>query len=230
VLAARQGLQRPPVPASKLPFLGHAIGYKKDPPGYLQEQRDALGTCFQLDLAGLPTTVVMSRFEMAQVANASSDTLSSVAAVADFGFRETLGPLNVHAGTVLKACGSRLTDGLRDSVLAALQEFGESGALRDAMFTLRRVTLHATVLHLIGKPILDEYCQDRDFLSDFMIFQDHVEDATAKGVVLPEWIATRFIWRPVRLERARIVARLQHALEVVGSGEKLGLWLNSCPF
>lgn len=169
---------------------------------------------------------------MAQVANASSEVLSSVAAVADFGFRETLGSLNVHGGTeihrfVLKACGSRLTDGLQEAVREALLcEFNNPGEQCDAMHSLRRVTLHATVLHMLGKQVLNEYSKSRDFLSDFMCFQDLVEDATAKGVVLPEWIATWFVWRPVRLERAKIVARLQRALEVTRGGEQ-GWWLNS---
>jgi len=220
-----------------LPVLGNALAYKADPAGFLQRQRNELGTTFSLNLAGLRMAVVAGRHEMVQVATAGEAVLSAQAATADFGFGETLGEFNVYFGTdlhkvVLKStglaelgsetCSTELAAAIATAVDAALPlgQDGSHGSLRDMLDTMRRAMLHTVVLHLLGSGVLAAFNgppgrHSRDLLSEFMVFQDRVEDATTKGVALPSWLSRPLIWWPVRLRRWRLRRRLAEAVAAV---------------
>mmetsp|Transcript_129559 Transcript_129559/g.415387 ORF Transcript_129559/g.415387 Transcript_129559/m.415387 type:complete len:355 (-) Transcript_129559:631-1695(-) len=234
---ARRGAEEPPMAVPSLPVLGNALAYKADPAGFLQRQRNELGTTFSLNLAGLRMAVVAGRHEMVQVATAGEAVLSAQAATADFGFGETLGEFNVYFGTdlhkvVLKStglaelgsetCSTELAAAIATAVDAALPlgQDGSHGSLRDMLDTMRRAMLHTVVLHLLGSGVLAAFNgppgrHSRDLLSEFMVFQDRVEDATTKGVALPSWLSRPLIWWPVRLRRWRLRRRLAEAVAAV---------------
>jgi hypothetical protein len=83
--------QQPPQAQPCLPFLGNALHYKDHPDEFLSKQAALLGEVFTVNLAGLKTTILSSKATMKQFALTSERILSSRAAVADFGFRYTLG-------------------------------------------------------------------------------------------------------------------------------------------
>ena len=56
------------------------------------------------------------------------------------------------------------------------------------------------------------------FLSDFMAFQDWLEEATAKGATMPKVGSRNFIWGPVASERERMTRKLAGELEHGGEG------------
>ncbi|CAE8667293.1 unnamed protein product [Polarella glacialis] len=237
---------RPPQAQPSLPLLGNALAYKADPVGFLERQRRELGTCFRLNMAGLPLTVVAGRHDMAQVANAGEAILSAQSATADFGFAETLGSLNVYFGTelqhmVLKQTGlgnqssekARQSDKLLELAVAKAVRTalpGQAGRISDAVAMMRRLSLHAVMLHLVGESVLLACdAAGGDFLAEFMTFQDHVEDATAKGVTMPAWFSRLFIWRPVRQERERLQVSLGRAIAAVWASDEpsQALWLEA---
>ena len=55
---AAAGPPPPWAPGTRLPLLGHALAYKRDPPGFLRRARAAVGPVFKINLAGLVTTIV----------------------------------------------------------------------------------------------------------------------------------------------------------------------------
>mmetsp|Transcript_17016 Transcript_17016/g.34787 ORF Transcript_17016/g.34787 Transcript_17016/m.34787 type:complete len:439 (-) Transcript_17016:133-1449(-) len=197
-------------------------------------------------------TVVSAQQEMLKIANASESVLSAQEATADFGFAETLGHFNVYFGTDLhrfvlrgrtfasswdsdsRRASAEASDPLRravsDAVGAALPCPPEQcGRVADAMTTFRRIMLHTVVLHLVGDSVLRAYnACGGDFLADFMAYQDRVEDATARGVALPAAISRRFVWRPVRRERERLVRVLGGAISSASvAREGVGVWLEA---
>lgn len=64
-----------------------------------------------------------------------------------------------------------------------------------------------------------------ELLEEFFRFQDAVEDATAKAVVLPPFLAYWLHLRPVARMRAKIVAKLARCVEQQWAGEQpAGIW------
>ena len=88
----------PPHAGPCLPLLGNALHFRADPPGFLLAQVAALGPVFTLNLAGFRTTLVCEAAALRAFAAAPASVLSVQQAVADFGFRHTLGELNVYHG------------------------------------------------------------------------------------------------------------------------------------
>jgi cytochrome P450 len=235
-----------------IPILGHALSYRQDPSGFLLRTSQTVGSMFQLNLAGKHMIVVAGPDAQRQVAMAPERILSARQAVADIGFEETLGTLNVHQGTdlhkgIVKGVWQRNPAeqflGWRTALQKALQLeiFGtvDGDAVGDRTTTnvelfqlVRRVVLRATVDRMIGPKFLDG-TQDDVFLKEFMAFQDQLEDVTAKAVVLPRWFALPALLWPVRKQRetlqGRIVERLNGILltdtDGEGSTTTQGFWL-----
>ena len=91
--------------------------------------------------------------------------------------------------------------------------------------------LMATVAILMNYAMPAGEEKDRALISEFMEFQDWLEDATAKGATMPKFISRNFIWGPVRSERERITARLavaiQRAVDARSGPGKIGPWLRA---
>jgi hypothetical protein len=93
--------------------LGHALWYQRDPVGYLQHCTKTLGPIFRLNMAGKKMSGIGEGGEggkrnsqdgvsiLKQLATMPESILSARQAVADIGFEQTLGWLNVHEGTLL---------------------------------------------------------------------------------------------------------------------------------
>ena len=69
---------------------------------------------------------------------------------------------------------------------------------------LRRCMLRVSLNGLLGSCILDDYA----FVSELMEFQDQVEDATAKGAVLPRFVSVPLVLSPVQRIRKRLESNL----------------------
>ena len=91
--------EEPPLASPSVPVLGNALHYKAAPCEYIRRQAKIFGGVFQMNLAGFRTTLVADKVALKQFALATEKVLSARDAVADFGFRETLGELNVFVGT-----------------------------------------------------------------------------------------------------------------------------------
>mmetsp|Transcript_8502 Transcript_8502/g.27785 ORF Transcript_8502/g.27785 Transcript_8502/m.27785 type:complete len:385 (-) Transcript_8502:27-1181(-) len=103
----------------------------------------------------------------------------------------------------------------------AVEVAGEEGVF-DAIPALRRIMLRATISWLLGGEVISTY---PGLLSDYIDFQDALEEATAAAVALPGYIAKLVATGPVARKRATIVERLagciQKLWEEPGSA---GLW------
>eukprot|EP00971_Amphidinium_carterae_P158406 3140363-Amphidinium_carterae.1 len=105
-----------------------------------------------------------------------------------------MGTLNVNFGTDLhrwflksEALKKELQAGAPElrhaakKALAAQFPNGSEGQVPDFIAVMRSITLHAVVVHLLGEEVLKAYnASGGDLVKDYMRFQDHVEDATAK--------------------------------------------------
>jgi hypothetical protein len=88
-----------PLAQPHIPLLGNALAYKDHPDKFLCLQAKQLGPIFRINLAGMETYVLSSRATLKQFALAPDNVLSSMSAVADFGFKYTLGERNVFEGS-----------------------------------------------------------------------------------------------------------------------------------
>jgi hypothetical protein len=178
----------------------------------------------------------------------SERVLSSNAAVADFGFKYTLGDRNVFSGTdvhkkIIKQKYSKkadleetcqlywkyLNDSMRDEVAC---DTGIEVIVEDFFVTVRRVILRTIAYEMIGGPVVDMYnsINDADFISDFMVFQDLVEDCTAKAAVCPAWLSSVMFLKDCEKKRLTIASKLAVAISRALDGNdsdttSLGKWL-----
>ena len=206
------------------PFIGHALAYKKNPAAFLIRQAQTVGSVFRINLAGRRMVVLTcggaSESEMQQVKTAMDlpeRQLSARDAVADIGFEYTLGRANVYEGTdfhkrLIKQYLNRadttvplLFSALQDAYRLEVDEHvGKDGVNRllvhDFLGLVRRCTIRAVVSVFLGSSMLRS-SQD-DFLDNFMLLQDAIEEATAAAAVLPKFLSLPLILRPV--ERSRI--------------------------
>lgn len=185
-----------------------------------------------------------------EVATASESILSARRAVAEIGFNETLGSLNVYFGTDLHKRWIKETygawwarqphdapSGLRDEIRPLWRSLDRSlereraASLRAAdLFGLARATvLRCQVERLLGAPVL-EAAGDAAFISAFMSFQDRIEDATAKAAVLPRTLSLPLVLWPVARMRRKLTRRLAAAIACAERGADpatLGSWLRA---
>ena len=211
-----------------IPLLGHALAYKRDPAGFITEQRKLVGDVFRLNLAGKRMIVVAGGAENVKaVAFASERRFSARAAVRDVGFGELLGERNVDAGTDFHARVLRrwrLDDAEIAELAVALDE-GLDAELTgkevpDLLAAIRGAVLRAVLSRLIGGGILEH--GGSELVDSIVEFQDGVEEATAAAAVLPRWLALPLILWPAARRRRRLETRIAAALEG-GDGER-GPW------
>ena len=174
-----------------MPLLGHALAYKRDPAGFITEQRKLVGDVFRLNLAGKRMIVVAGGAENVKaVAFASERRFSARAAVRDVGFGELLGERNVDAGTDFHARVLRRWR-LDDAEIAELAKSLEAGLdaelkgkeVPDLLAAIRGAVLRAVLSRLIGGGILER--GGAELVESIVEFQDGVEEATAAAAVLP---------------------------------------------
>ena len=211
-----------------IPLLGHALAYKRDPAGFITEQRKLVGDVFRLNLAGKRMIVVAGGAENVKaVAFASERRFSARAAVRDVGFGELLGERNVDAGTDFHARVLRrwrLDDAEIAELAVALDE-GLDAELTgkevpDLLAAIRGAVLRAVLSRLIGGGILEH--GGSELVDSIVEFQDGVEEATAAAAVLPRWLALPLILWPAARRRRRLEKRISAALE--GGDGARGPW------
>ena len=238
------GLARPPVAPGAVPILGHALAYKDDPAAFLVATCESVGPIFSINLAGKRMIVVgPSITATKQVALAPESQLSARQAVADIGFNETLGPLNVFRGTdmhkrwIKDAYGG--PGGLEEEIEPLWHSLGRSlkeeiyfnfgtcsenlgdadTAVADLFGLVRACVLRCQIERLLGVPILIAAGNENGaparmgFVKSFMEFQDAIENATAMAAVLPRALALPLVLWPVARRRRRLVARLAQAID-----------------
>ena len=190
----------------------------------------------------------MCQYWLIQLAFTPERVLSSNAAVSDFGFRYTLGDRNVFKGTdvhkrAIKQQYSKpghleetaqlywkfLKDALEKEVPCDVHQ---AVLVEDFFVTARRIILRTITYEMIGKNVVDKYdtINNTDFISDFMIFQDLVEDCTAKAAVCPTWLASVLFLKDCERRRLLIVSRLSDAMNRIfdgGDEASVGKWLQS---
>ncbi|CAK0905005.1 unnamed protein product [Prorocentrum cordatum] len=226
----------------EMPLLGHAMMYRRDPVGFLRRQLAATeGQVVTLNLAGLETVVIADQVAARQFATAPAAKLSIRAAVNEFGFGVGLGVLNVCLGTgvhvhALKSqlypkLNARGVAGLSAATKAAVAQYMPmpprgTAASCDWVPTMRRVFLHVSMTLFAGPAVLAE--AGPDFIERYIAFQDQLEDAIAKGVVLPRWLAESAVLGPVARVRSELVEALCPAVEAewarAGEADCPGMW------
>ena len=243
----RRREHQPPSAGGWLPLVGHALWYKRDPAAFVTEACKAVGPCFSLDLAGKRMVVVAafgndSRAAVRQVAFATESQLSSRQAIADVGFLQMLGRLNVEVGPdihkrlVKEAYGSAPKLAVELPQLygaigrAIASQIPADGLVGDLFGLMRLTMLRASIERMLGRAVAA--AAGEAFVASFMAFQDMVEATTAKAAVLPRTISLPlFLW-PTQRRRRAVCAQLCAAIEAAlaqtskPAGEGLGPWGN----
>jgi cytochrome P450 len=233
-----------PTAPGSIPVIGHALLYKQDPPGFLNEACEKVGPIFRINLAGKHMILIGRDCPaLRQVAGSTESICSARDAVAAIGFGETLGYRSVLLGAdihkqILKSILyepskyqaeiPKLYQAVERAFVAELSLFQDDGDViyvADFLQLVRRVIMRATVERMVGSTFLEQ--GGPQFVTDFSEFQDALEDATAKATVLPRWIALPACLWPVMKRRltlqTKIVAILQHVFQ--NKESVLGLWL-----
>lgn len=220
-----------------IPVLGHALKYRQDPGKFLVESSKQVGEIFQINLAGKHMIVACGARMQRMVASAPESILSARHAIADIGFEQTLGYLNVHKGTDLHKAvvkglwhvhASQHVAQFIMSIETAMQKETEqsSGKKVDFMKLIRRVLLRTTIDRFIGCFFLEDW--SFDFINSFMKFQDDLEDVTAKSVVIPRAVALPlFLW-PLERRRLALQKTISKRLQETAAAHKesWGFWLS----
>lgn len=234
-------------------MIGHALAYKTNPASFLLRQVHAVGSIFRINLAGRRMVVLCGGAsddgEMQQVKVAMTlpeRQLSARDAVADIGFEYTLGRANVYEGTdfhkrLIKdhlnkadATIPLLFTALKDAYRLEIDKHIDKDAqgddddsklmVKDLFALVRRCTIRAVVSVFLGSSLLEA---SDGFLDDFMILQDDIEEATAAAAVLPKFMSSPLILRPV--EKSRIEFQKDIAQRIVDAWKKpekqQGPWL-----
>ncbi|CAJ1935269.1 unnamed protein product [Cylindrotheca closterium] len=228
----------------RIPLLGHALKYKKDPGRFLLDSSAAVGDIFKINLAGKRMVVACGPRTQRIIATAPESVFSARQAVADVGFEQMLGPLNVHKGTdlhkgIVKGMWHDDADAhvrlLIQSIRQALQvESTESKRIQpdakkynaDFMKFIRRVLLRTTIDRFIGSFFLDSW-ENFDFIDVFMKFQDDLEDVTAKSVILPRFLSLPLLLWPLARRRQKLQITIAERLKKTKPDAKdCGFWLN----
>lgn len=218
-----------------IPILGHALEYKKNPPKFLAKQDAKVGPVFRVNLAGRQMIIIgNSPKAMKQVATLPSSIMSSELAVADIGFEQTLGKLNVFKGTnwhkaIIKEeiisgdkFSNYFTPLIRSSLASSLEKElmpmsrlckneGEKIEIADLFLFVRRSVTRVVLLDMIGLKMDDE--TEENILSELMNLQDDIEDSTAKAAVMNKRIAKLLILKPVQRKRERLENKLSKIVE-----------------
>jgi cytochrome P450 len=219
-----------------VPLLGNALQYKDDPTGCIRDQeKRTRSKVFRLNLAGRKMVIVGSCPEtMKHVATQPESVLSSCRAVAEIGFEYTLGHFNVYKGTawhkaILKnyVMGDKFQTVFLPRMFEALcSAVREETKLLDKdkdplldfvsgmdFFAFsRRCVLRATLDEFLSPLLL---LKDPQLLEAFMIFQDMVEDTTAKAAVLPRFVSLPSCLWPTEKARKVLQQRISKLLQSI---------------
>jgi cytochrome P450 len=217
----------------KLLIIGHALAYRKDPAGFMLRACQKVGGIFQLNLAGKHMFIVADTEAQKLVSKAPERILSARQAVADIGFNETLGKLNVYQGTdihkgIVKAVWQKdpkeHVEGWVESLRSSMELETGDGSHFELFQLIRRVVLRASIDRMVSPEFLNGFS---DFLDDFMSFQDCLEDVTAKAVILPRWIALPGLLMPVQRRREKLQTKIVKRLDelLATSSPRIGFWL-----
>lgn len=219
-----------PCASPSYPLLGNALHYKDHPDKYLLEQSAALGSVFKLNLAGMETVIVSSSNTLKQFAFTPENVLSSIKAVYDFGFNYSLGDINVIVGPSLhkkiiknKVFNAEQIASLRNCMKDTMTEMLKYEVLRgyvqsfDFMMLTRRVILGTVIHEFFGCKFLDIYgmLHGGDILTDFMTFQDQVEETTAQSAVLPQFLALPLYLWPCQKQFHRLRENITSTVEYI---------------
>ena len=165
-----------------------------------------------------------------QVTNAPESVLSERQGVADFGFLEALGDINVFVAVsahkrILHECLSasgpghaalrpvlvRCAEVAIDAYFVHRGPQGDSQApgtgTHDLMPTMRRVMLHMTLAFAVGEA-------SPSFIEEYVAFQDKLEDAIAAAAVLPRWLSGPLKLKPVEAMRLKLVGTLSDIIRM----------------
>ena len=253
----RRGTTPKPIPSAPhpLPVLGHALAYRKDPASFLRSAQQAVGPVFRINLAGRRMIVVGSdRRAHHQVAHSAESVLSARQAVAEIGFEYTLGSRSVFRGTdfhkrclkndemrscwmnggvmVARELATALEVELARNKKDAHPEKDGRVHIADLFDFFRRCFMRTTLNGMVGSCILESFEDNgNEFITLMMSFQDQIEDATAKGAVLPRFLAIPLVWQPVARARERLQAamaeRISKAAAVHNDPRAWGPWLRT---
>lgn len=216
-------------------LLGNALQYKEDPTGCIRQQEKATNSkIFRINMAGRKMIVVGADSDaMKQVASQPESVLSSCRAVAEIGFEYTLGSFNVYHGTawhkkilknyvmgdnfassflpgLFKRLSKSVDTEVKSLALAANDKRQDGLVAGPDLFVLvRRCVLRYTLDEFVSPLLLEK---DPELLTALMVFQDSVEDTTAKAAVLPRFLALpSCLWRTERARKSA-EARISHLL------------------
>jgi cytochrome P450 len=234
-----------------VPILGNALQYKESPTGCIRDQEKMTGSkVFRINMAGRRMIVIGSdRVAMKQAATQPTSVFSSRRAVAEIGFEYTLGPINVYQGTdwhksILKnrVMGENFQKKFLPSIYTALdnalqQELNQNSKnemdkddfveFPDLFKLVRRCFLRAILDAFVSPRLLEE---EPALLEELMIFQDMVEDSTAKAAILPRVLALpACLWRTQKA-RGVLVNRLSRIISSIWETKyksSLGPWMQT---
>jgi hypothetical protein len=144
-----------------IPVLGHALKWRQNPGKFLLECSKQVGEVFQINLAGKHMIIASGARKQRMVATAPESILSARHAIADIGFEQMLGYLNVYKGTdlhkgIVKGLwhtnASQHVVGFIQSIGTALKQETEllSDKKTEFMKLIRRVLLRSTIDRFIG--------------------------------------------------------------------------------
>eukprot|EP00934_Nitzschia_sp_Nitz4_P006210 Nitzschia sp. Nitz4//scaffold120_size68122//3266//5905//NITZ4_006035-RA/size68122-processed-gene-0.44-mRNA-1//-1//CDS//3329534251//6200//frame0 len=221
-----------------IPVLGHALQYKENPPAFISKTSKEIGSVFRLNMAGKEMVIVTGPEAQRDVAMKPESQLSARQEVANLGFLEMLGNLNVYTGSdlhkgIIKGVWHDHPDeqvkAWMDSLRAALKTQVSMGSNPlNLMTLLRKVFMRAIIVHLISPNFLEGW--DYDFLDAFAEFQDQLEEATAKAVVMPRSLALPVCLWPIQRRREKLQNIIEKRLQLVLDPESkntIGFWLEA---
>lgn len=220
-----------------IPVLGHALKWRQNPGKFLLECSKQVGEVFQINLAGKHMIIASGARKQRMVATAPESILSARHAIADIGFEQMLGYLNVYKGTdlhkgIVKGLwhtnASQHVVGFIQSIGTALKQETEllSDKKTEFMKLIRRVLLRSTIDRFIGSFFLKDW--KFDFIKSFMEFQDDLEDVTAKSVVMPKAVALPLLLWPKARRRLALQKIISKRLQETSALQKesSGFWLS----
>jgi cytochrome P450 len=231
-----------------IPILGHALKYRKNPPAFLLSSAKQVGDLFRINMSGKHMIVACGPRTQRIVASSPESIMSAREAIADIGFEETLGYLNVYQGTDLHkgivkglwhSNGDTQVTGFIQAVRNSLtMESASSSTPKSGnkkvefLSFVRRVILRASIERFIGSSFLDGW-DDFSFIEVFMKFQDDLEDVTAKAAVMPQIIASPLLLSPLKRRRLNLQKVISKRLQTIcsigddttASKQHRGFWL-----
>ena len=113
--------------------------------------------------------------------------------------------------------------------MSVREYFGAKEGQVDLLQTMRKTFLHQAMSFFVGDAVLEMH---PSIISDYVNFQDGLEDAVAKATVLPRWLAGVAFLDPVADKRRPLVLRLAASIGAMWDGAanpdadtgKVGCW------